>query len=726
MQPSVLERLITDISRAMRRHGDLLVSLGKSTFCLFVISLLLEVFLFNCNYWTSLSNEEIDITDRLSLAQNPDGSYYLTEVNHVMEFSGLNTEIENIRIDFSSAQSAKNVQLKIQFTDDAHLTYFEDTEYSTGVPLKNVPTNDDQCEYIKLNTVGVTDDLRIEVVGSNQRYPITVDGVYLNSIYFFEFKFARFFTAFLVLLLCFMFRPGSRIYSIYIVSHPRVSKACVSAFLALEIALMTGFLFFGSNLVGVATSNYNWGSWDGHSIVNTFEVGGNNAQQYSYLAQAFADGQLYLEEEPPEWLVNIDNPYDKGARAEMQKATGESYLWDVVYYDGHYYVYFGVVPVLLFYLPFYLLTKSAFPTAIGVLVSAILFLLGATMLLDRFARYHFKRVSLGLYLLLQLPLVCCSGLLYLIKHPTFYSLPIALALAFSMWGLYFWLRGRSSKHPIPCYLFGSLCMALVAGCRPQLLILSFLAFPLFWRHYISERKILTKWGMLEFVALITPYFIIGAGLMWYNAARFGSPFDFGSNYNLTTNDMTQRGFDPGRLLPAVFAYFFQLPSTVGVFPYLEACPFETTYMGQTIKEATFGGLFACVPILWTLVLAGRAIKLRIKMRKNRTVAGVICVLIGGGVVVALADAQMAGILQRYFADFSVMFLLAAALVIFIFNENISHLGNSFYLVIRVIPLLVALSLVYQLCLCFVPETGWFSNVYPWAYQRIVNTFQFWT
>ena len=232
--------------------------------------------------------------------------------------------------------------------------------------------------------------------------------------------------------------------------------------------------------------------------------------------------------------------------------------------------------------------------------------------------------------------------------------------------------------------------------------------------------------MLEFVALIAPYFIIGAGLMWYNAARFGSPFDFGSNYNLTTNDMTQRGFDPGRLLPAVFAYFLQLPSTVGVFPYLEACPFETTYMGQTIKEATFGGLFACVPILWTLVLAGRAIKLRIMMRKNRTVAGVICVLIGGGVVVALADAQMAGILQRYFADFSVMFLLAAALVIFIFNENISHLGNSFYLVIRVIPLLVALSLVYQLCLCFVPETGWFSNVYPWAYQRIVNTFQFWT
>ena len=60
-----------------------------------------------------------------------------------------------------------------------------------------------------------------------------------------------------------------------------------------------------------------------------------------------ADGQLYLEVEPPQWLVDMDNPYDKGARDELQKQTGESYLFDVAYYEGHYYVYFGVLPVLL-------------------------------------------------------------------------------------------------------------------------------------------------------------------------------------------------------------------------------------------------------------------------------------------------------------------------------------------------------------------------------------------
>ncbi|MCO7109522.1 hypothetical protein NIA69_10595 [Gemmiger formicilis] len=53
--------------------------------------------------------------------------------------------------------------------------------------------------------------------------------------------------------------------------------------------------------------------------------------------------------------------------------------------------------------------------------------------------------------------------------------------------------------------------------------------------------------------------------MWYNAARFGSPFDFGANYNLTGNDMTQRGFNAVRIGPAVFTSLFELSSWQGVF-----------------------------------------------------------------------------------------------------------------------------------------------------------------
>ena len=721
-----IRRIVGDYARANK------AALKHVARCVAVIVLLataLEVFVFNINYFTSAGYNTIDLTSKLDLQQTHDGEktqYRLTEVDHVIEFSNLNTEVRNIRLDFDYAQPAQALQVKIQFTDQAHHTYFDSTEYTVGVPETTVSTFVDQSEYINLNTTGLVDNLRIEIVGDNVQYPILLDGITVNAHHPFDFNVTRYLIALGILALVCVFRPKSSIYRCFIVEQPRRSKAIIIGTVVIEVYLMATFLFFGSNLVGVATQSYNFGAWDGTSIVNTFEVGGDNAQQYAELAKAMAKGQLYLDEEPPQWLQDMDDPYDKGARDEAQKVTGEPYLFDVAYHDGRYYVYFGVVPVLLFYLPFYLLTGANFPTAIGVLIACIAFVLGCSALLDRFARYHFKRVSLGLYLLLQIPLVFCCGVLYLLKFPTFYSLPIMLGLAFSVWGLYFWMRGRASGSPCKWYLAGSLCMALVAGCRPQLLALSLLAFPLFWRLFITKRHLLTPRGAREFACLVAPYLVVAAGLMWYNYARFGSPTNFGANYNLTVNDMTKRGFSFGRLAPAFFTYFLQPPSITGVFPFIQAAPFETTYMGQTIKEVTFGGILACLPILWILPFSKRILKMRIAQRSTRTIAGVIIVLISAGVLVALLDAQMAGILQRYYADFSFMFLAAAVLLAFIVNENLDQGSTKRNVLMKVLIALVSISLVYSLLVCFVPETGWYSDVYPWAYQSVIETAQFWT
>ncbi|WP_303203880.1 cytochrome C oxidase Cbb3 [Raoultibacter timonensis] len=721
-----IRRIVGDYARANK------AALKHVARCVAVIVLLataLEVFVFNINYFTSAGYNTIDLTSKLDFQQTHDGEktqYRLTEVDHVIEFSNLNTEVRNIRLDFDFAQPAQALQVKIQFTDQAHHTYFDSTEYTVGVPETTVSTFVDQSEYINLNTTGLVDNLRIEIVGDNVQYPILLDGITVNAHHPFDFNVTRYLIALGILALVCVFRPKSSIYRCFIVEQPRRSKAIIIGTVVIEVYLMATFLFFGSNLVGVATQSYNFGAWDGTSIVNTFEVGGDNAQQYAELAKAMAKGQLYLDEEPPQWLQDMDDPYDKGARDEAQKVTGEPYLFDVAYHDGRYYVYFGVVPVLLFYLPFYLLTGANFPTAIGVLIACIAFVLGCSALLDRFARYHFKRVSLGLYLLLQIPLVFCCGVLYLLKFPTFYSLPIMLGLAFSVWGLYFWMRGRASGSPCKWYLAGSLCMALVAGCRPQLLALSLLAFPLFWRLFITKRHLLTPRGAREFACLVAPYLVVAAGLMWYNYARFGSPTNFGANYNLTVNDMTKRGFSFGRLAPAFFTYFLQPPSITGVFPFIQAAPFETTYMGQTIKEVTFGGILACLPILWILPFSKRILKMRIAQRSTRTIAGVIIVLISAGVLVALLDAQMAGILQRYYADFSFMFLAAAVLLAFIVNENLDQGSTKRNVLMKVLIALVSISLVYSLLVCFVPETGWYSDVYPWAYQSVIETAQFWT
>ena len=146
----------------------------------------------------------------------------------------------------------------------------------------------------------------------------------------------------------------------------------------------------------------------------------------------------------------------------------------------------------------------------------------------------------------------------------------------------------------------------------------------------------------------------------------------------------------------------------------------------SIKEVTFGGIFACLPVLWILPFSRRILKLRISQRSTRTIAGVIVVLLIGGVIVALADAEMAGILQRYFADFSFMFLAAVVLLAFIVNENLPPGSTTQTLLMKVLLVLVALSVLYSALLCFVPETGWYSDIYSWAYRDIVETAQFWT
>ncbi len=728
--PTVRQNISYAYTGFMRAHRPAVRHLAKSILAILAVALLLETFLFNLNFFTSAGYNSISLNDKLNLQETTDEQYKLTAVNHTLEFSNLNTEVHNIWLNFDYRQPAQELTVKIQFTDDAHHTYFDSTEYTVGVPDVAVSTLSDQSEYINLNTTGLVDNLRIEVTGENVSYPIKLSDIVLNAHHPFDFNAGRFLATAGILLLAFAFRPRSAIYRIHIVDEPRKSKAAIIATVVIEVWLMATFLFMGSNLVGVATQGYNSGSWDGHSIVNTFEVGGDNAQQYAELAKAMAHGQLYLEEEPPQWLQDMADPYDKGARDEAQKETGEPYLFDVAYHDGHYYVYFGVVPVVLFYLPFYLLTGANFPTAIGVLIACVAFVLGCSALLDRFARYHFKRVSLGLYLLLQIPLVTCCGILYLLKFPTFYSLPIMLGLAFSVWGLYFWMRGRASAArstgPEKWYLAGSLCMALVVGCRPQLVVLSLLAFPLFWRAYITERRLFSPRGAREFACLVAPYAVVAAGLMGYNYARFGSLTDFGANYNLTVNDMTKRGWNLGRLAPALFAYFLQPPCVTGVFPYVQPAPFDTTYMGQTIKEVTFGGILACLPVLWVLPFAKRILTLRMRQRSTRTIMGVIVVLLASGVIVALLDAQMAGILQRYFADFSFMFLAAVVLLAFIVNENLPPGSMAQNLLMKVLLVLVAVSVLYSVLVCFVPETGWYSDVYPWAYQDVIETAQFWT
>ncbi|MBQ7646384.1 MAG: hypothetical protein IJS94_03855 [Clostridia bacterium] len=95
--------------------------------------------------------------------------------------------------------------------------------------------------------------------------------------------------------------------------------------------------------------------------------------QYEETARAFLDGRLYIDNDDiDEALLSMENPYDPDARDEL----GVYYEWDHALYNGHYYMYFGVVPVLLLFLPFRAITGSNLTTYHATQIFAALFSIG--------------------------------------------------------------------------------------------------------------------------------------------------------------------------------------------------------------------------------------------------------------------------------------------------------------------------------------------------------------
>ena len=145
--PTVRENIAYTFEHFMLIYRGTLLRAARAVALIALLAAACEVFVFNMNYFASAGYQTINLTDRLSLAQNEDGTYSLTDVDHVMEFSNLNTEVHNIKLDFAASQPAQLVSVKIQFTDGAHQTYFDSTEYTVGVPLADISTNVETSKF---------------------------------------------------------------------------------------------------------------------------------------------------------------------------------------------------------------------------------------------------------------------------------------------------------------------------------------------------------------------------------------------------------------------------------------------------------------------------------------------------------------------------------------------------------------------------------------------------
>lgn len=603
-----------------------------------LISIALELLFFNrasLFSYIPASPRELTYTASEGLIQDMDGSYRISDDNpayfEISDMEGTSPYLY-LDIDCQNEDGGHSpFSVKFAIEDDGNCYYYFLPE-TTSYPVF------EQTKYFHIHSYGDIHKMRV-YFWSDTESSFTVHQIVSNAKVPCFFSFPRVCFLFALLLLLWLLRPASELYSI---QWSRKSK----------------------KIVVLSTLIINVGVWGIMVLLNTpfLNPSWTHHGQYHQLAVALTEGRVWIETGIEKALSMVDNPYDDLSRFHTVDVTPG---WDTAFYQGKFYVYFGIVPVLLFYLPYYLVFHSAFPTWLGIFLTSAAVLTGVFFLLRQIIKRWFTNIPFILYVLLALVMGNGIGTIPILLRPDFYSLPILCALCFTIWGLSLWIYSlntwETGTKSTFSFATGSLCLALTAGCRPQFLMASFLILPLFYSTIQSDwarrNSIFRKQCTLRILALCLPYFSVAAGLMYYNFIRFGSPFDFGASYNITTNDMTHRGFQLARIPDGLFRYLFQFPNLGLRFPFVYNTSMNSEYLGITIQELMFGGIFFTHIFLCILFLLRKSARPQQKQLHGFCLS---CLLFG--VIIVIADTEMSGLLNRYCSDFLWIFFLPAVIV----------------------------------------------------------------
>ena len=644
----------------------------KNIVICFIISLLLECSLFNFRVYTTHNYKSKDLTDNIVLHNLEEKNGVITINNfddNYIEIKNIDSKINNIKLNFSNISSSYLVY-KIYAQDEGNEDYFELNSE------RYLYQNNEKSKYVTMNLSGKSKkikiafkDLKSIYKDSNRSISFKLNSISINEKVPFAFSKIRFILVFSLLCLIYFFRPKSEFYKEKI-DFKNKRQIGITIFSILVIALS---YFYVVNI--------------NEKLIKDSPLM-DNYNQYYKLTESLAHGKLYLEEEPSKLLTSMKNPYDSKAREKIMNEKGSFYRWDNAYYKGKYYVYFGVVPVVMTLLPYYLITGSHLQIYILTYIITVITVMGIFLLLKEITKRYFKGIPFMVYLILSI--FMSASLIGVVEYPTVYNIPVLFSLMFVFYGLYFMISSieKDKINTLKIFL-GSLFLALVAGCRPQLLVSSFLLVPIFWDSVFKERTLFSKKSIKQTIALLFPYVVVAILLMSYNYLRFGSVVDFGANYNLTGNDMTRRGFHFDRIGYGIFVLLFQGPVLNAVFPFLGSTLLGNNYMGITVEEVSFGGLFATNLLLVLGLFFYKFKKYLPKVLYNFSFLSIIF-----GFIILILDIEMAGVLPRYALDFSWLFYLPTIFVVMgLLSSKLDK--NIKRVILTFVVILIFLNLLYQ-------------------------------
>lgn len=382
--------------------------------------------------------------------------------------------------------------------------------------------------------------------------------------------------------------------------------------------------------------------------------------QYIKQFDAFMKGQVHLDVAVSEGLLGLENPYDPDARNEAEVP----FLWDHAYFEGKYYSYFGIAPLATVYFPVYLATGALPNEALACIILAFYAVLFSALAYREVVLRFCRKANLWLFLAGECAFIAASGVYLGLLCSDLYYIAVLSALASSMAFVFFAFRAMRERNiPLRAALLvlAALTLTFTVLSRPTAALMCLAVFPIFIKFLSQIKRENLREGIITVSSFALPL-LAGAGfVMWYNAARFGSPFDFGAAYQLTLSDISENKLELGFFVSALFSYFIYPFWLVDTHPYIVMgyqllVPPEArgVYCDNYVGAFTHGLPLAV--LLYPRVMALDKKEGKREYTKNAFVA-LTCAL---AVFVAFFNFCYAGVNMRYIYDIVAMLSLVGS------------------------------------------------------------------
>jgi hypothetical protein len=379
---------------------------------------------------------------------------------------------------------------------------------------------------------------------------------------------------------------------------------------------------------------------------------GRSSEPYNRLADALLHFHLSIGPAPAA-LLHLADPYDPAQNLPIQRRFP---IHDLALYHGHLFLTWGPAPVVVLLVPMHLLGFE--PSASVVVAIFAIAGLGFALATLRVILRQLGDTSLWMCVLAALTLALCTAVSFILRRPAVYEEAISGGYCFAMAGIWLAVSALADRGaPLWRLALMSLCFGLAAGSRPPLGLLAAMLLPV----YLALHGTRPRRGLL--IALLVPIGGCVLLLAAYDQARFGSPLNYGSRYQLADIDSYTAPFASLSYLPAgLWSYVMSTPRALALFPFIRLLARPSLYpvartLSANVAEPV-GGLLPMTPI--AIFLAALPWIWRRRPALLGPLAGPLLLLAGVGVGCLLfLSYRFFSATERYAVDFTTLLLLGA-------------------------------------------------------------------